>query len=114
MDTRGSHDVYAYVTAGIFLALVLTLLDSKLEILFCTYPTISIVFFHKLAIVVVVKGGVALHTFLFTKLVVLSFRAVHRSVNNLKKNTATNLVFGNMKFHENLSQKLKQRNKTTI
>lgn len=55
-----------------------------------TYPTISIVFFHKLAIVVVVKRWVALHPFLFTKLMVLSFCTVHSSIHNLRKNNNSN------------------------
>lgn len=51
-----------------------------------TYPTISVVLFHELAIVVVVKCWVALHAFLFTELMVLSFGTVHRGVNNLRRN----------------------------
>lgn len=52
-----------------------------------THPSISIVFFHKLAIVVVVKCWVALHPFLLTKVVVLSLCAVHSGVHNLSRNT---------------------------
>lgn len=51
-----------------------------------TYPAISVVLFYELAIVVVVKCWVALHAFLLTELMVLSFRTVHRGVNNLRRN----------------------------
>lgn len=56
-----------------------------------TYPSISIVLLHKLAIVVVVECWVALHPFLLAKLVVLSFSAVHSCVHDLKQAIAHSL-----------------------
>jgi hypothetical protein len=48
------------------------------------YPTVSVVFFGKLAVVEVDEGRVALHPFLLAQIVVLSLGAVHRSVCDLK------------------------------
>lgn len=48
-----------------------------------TYPSVSIVFFCKLAVVVVVEGGVAFYTLLLAQLLVLSFSAVHSSIGYL-------------------------------
>lgn len=56
-----------------------------------TYPSISIVLLHKLAIVVVVECRVALHPFLLAKLMVLSFSAVHSCVHDLKQAIAHSL-----------------------
>lgn len=51
-----------------------------------THPTLPVVFFHKLAVVVVIEGWVTIHALLFAKLVVLSFCTVHCSINNLRTN----------------------------
>lgn len=56
-----------------------------------TYPTVSIVFFYKLAIVVVVEGWVPLHPLLLAHVMVLSFGAVHSSIHNLNSNKSSSV-----------------------
>lgn len=49
-----------------------------------TYPSISSIFFHKLPIVVIVEGGVAIDPLLLAQVMILSFGTVHCSVGDLK------------------------------
>lgn len=51
-----------------------------------THPALAVVFLHKLAVVVVIKGWITFHAFLLAQLVVLSFSTVHCSINDLREN----------------------------
>jgi len=49
-----------------------------------THPSLSSIFFHKLPIVVIVEGGVAINSLLLAQVMILIFGTVHRSVGDLK------------------------------
>lgn len=49
-----------------------------------THPSLSSIFFHKLPVVVIVEGGVAINSLLLAQVMILIFGTVHRSVGDLK------------------------------
>lgn len=50
-----------------------------------TYPSVSIVFFYKFSIIIIVKGWISIHSFLLTQVMVLFFGTIHCSISNLER-----------------------------